>query len=69
MSDVSTNLEEIIDNELEEPLNWEEERFNRDMKVAHPIYNGMPFPDPFDRSIRTVTATCTRVSRESLIIK
>ncbi|MFT7106828.1 MAG: DNA (cytosine-5)-methyltransferase 1 [Yoonia sp.] len=69
MSDVSTNLEEIIDNELEEPLNWEEERFNRDMKVAHPIYNGMPFPDPFDRSIRTVTATCTRVLRESPIIK
>ena len=62
-------LEKITDNEPEEPLNWEEERFNRDMKIAHPIYNGMPFPDPFDRSSRTVTATCTRVSRESLVIK
>jgi DNA (cytosine-5)-methyltransferase 1 len=65
----ASNLEGITDNEPEEPLNWEEERFNRDMKVAHPIYNGMPFPDPFDRSSRTVTATCTRVSRESLVIK
>jgi DNA (cytosine-5)-methyltransferase 1 len=59
----------VTDNDPEEPLNWEEQRFNSDMKVAHPVYNGMPFPDPLDRSSRTVTATCTRVSRESLIIK
>lgn len=58
----------IYDNDPETPLNWEEERFNREMKEAHPIYNGMPFPDPLDRTSRTVTATCTRVSRESLII-
>lgn len=58
----------ITDNEPEAPLNWEEERFNREMKVSHPIYNGMPFPDPMERTSRTVTATCTRVSRESLII-
>lgn len=59
---------EIFDNEKEAPLSWEEERFNRDMKMAHPVYNGMPFPDPLDRTSRTVTATCTRVSRESLVI-
>ncbi|OWX99357.1 DNA (cytosine-5-)-methyltransferase [Thioclava sp. IC9] len=59
----------VTDNEPEERLNWEEQRFNKDMKVAHPVYNGMPFPDPLDRSSRTVTATCTRVSRESLIIE
>lgn len=59
----------VTDNDPEEPLNWEEQRFNRDMKEAHPVYNGMPFPDPLDRSSRTVTATCTRVSRESLVIK
>jgi len=58
----------ILDNEPEVPLNWEEERFNREMKVSHPIYNGMPFPDPLDRTSRTVTATCTRVSRESLVV-
>ncbi|WP_425081299.1 DNA cytosine methyltransferase [Ruegeria arenilitoris] len=64
----STGVSEVFDNEAEEPLNWEEERFNRDMKVAHPVYNGMPFPDPLERSSRTVTATCTRVSRESLVV-
>jgi DNA (cytosine-5)-methyltransferase 1 len=63
-----TQFDEIADNQPEEPLNWEEERFNRDMKTAHPVYNGMPFPDPLDRTSRTVTATCTRVSRESLVI-
>lgn len=62
----STN--HLFDNEPEEALNWEEARFNRDMKEAHPVYNGMAFPDPLNRSSRTVTATCTRVSRESLIV-
>lgn len=62
------NVFDVFDNTPEEPLSWEEERFNRDMKEAHPIYNGMPFPDPLERSSRTVTATCTRVSRESLVI-
>lgn len=62
-------LSSITDNEPESPLNWEEERFNREMKEAHPIYNGMPFPDPMERTSRTVTATCTRVSRESLIVQ
>jgi len=28
----------------------------------------MPFPDPLDRTVRTITATCTRVSRESIIV-
>jgi DNA (cytosine-5)-methyltransferase 1 len=64
----SDAITKILDDETEEALSWEEERFNRDMKVAHPIYNGMPFPDPLDRTSRTVTATCTRVSRESLVI-
>ncbi len=58
----------IFDNEREEILNWEETRFNRDMKERHPVYNVMAFPEPMERTSRTVTATCTRVSRESLII-
>jgi DNA (cytosine-5)-methyltransferase 1 len=58
----------ITDNTAEAALNWEEERFNQDMKQAHPIYNDMSFPDVLDRPSRTVTATCTRVSRESVII-
>lgn len=58
----------IWDNDREAILSKEEERFNREMKVAHPVYNGMPFPDPLERTSRTVTATCTRVSRESLVV-
>lgn len=58
----------VFDNDPEAPLNSEEFEFNRAMKVFHPVYNGMPFPDPLDRTSRTITATCTRVSRESIVI-
>ena len=50
-------------------LDPEERRINEAGKTAHPVYNAMPFPDPQDRSVRTITATCTRVSRESVIIE
>ncbi len=59
----------MIDHTPEAPLNSEEYEFNRAMKVFHPIYNGMPFPDPLNRTSRTITATCTRVSRESIVIQ
>lgn len=59
----------ITDNELEPFLNEEEARFNREMKLAHPIYNRMSFPDRSNHPARTVTATCTRVSRESIIFE
>lgn len=53
----------------EEPaLNAEELRMNREAKTYHPVYNNMAFPDPLDAPARTVTATCTRVSRESIVI-
>jgi DNA (cytosine-5)-methyltransferase 1 len=54
--------------ELEEPLNKEEERINCDSKTFHPVYNKMSFPEDLNRPSRTITALCTRVSRESLII-
>jgi DNA (cytosine-5)-methyltransferase 1 len=60
---------ELNDHVLEDFLDQEEERINRANKTNHPIYNRMPFPDPLDRSVRTVTATCTRVGRESIIIQ
>jgi DNA (cytosine-5)-methyltransferase 1 len=50
------------------PLNPEEVRLNQAMKQQHPFYNVMSFPDSLDRTARTVTALCTRVSRESIII-
>ena len=42
---------------------------NRDSKRFHPVYNRMAFPDPLDAPARTVTATCTRVSRESIVVE
>jgi DNA (cytosine-5)-methyltransferase 1 len=58
----------VTDNEFEAPLNEEETRLNREAKQYHPVYNVMPFPEPMGRAARTVTATETRVSRESLIV-
>ncbi|MCB9294046.1 MAG: DNA (cytosine-5-)-methyltransferase [Lewinellaceae bacterium] len=60
---------EVTDNYFEEPLSPEEERINREAKTYHPVYNKMSFPDQLTRPSRTVTATCTRVSRESIIVK
>ncbi|MFN0049469.1 MAG: DNA cytosine methyltransferase [Cytophagales bacterium] len=59
---------EVTELENEVNLTREEERINRDAKSYHPVYNKMEFPDKLDRPSRTVTATCTRVSRESIII-
>ena len=61
--------EEVHDLEVEEDLNSLEERMNREMKTNHPVYNNMAFPENLNHPARTITATCTRVSRESLIIK
>ncbi len=62
------DLRNVTDHVPEEPLNEEEVRVNSSAKTSHPVYNAMPFPDPLDRSVRTITATCTRVSRESIVI-
>jgi DNA (cytosine-5)-methyltransferase 1 len=55
--------------ENEPYLKQEESRMNREAKGYHPVYNKMSFPDSPDRPARTITSTCTRVSRESIIIK
>lgn len=62
------NKSSLADHDFEASLSWEEERINRDTKTHHPVYNNMSFPDRTDRPSRTVTATCTRVSRESIIV-
>jgi DNA (cytosine-5)-methyltransferase 1 len=59
---------ELVDHVQEDMLNAEEVRINRANKMTHTVYNAMPFPDPLGRSVRTITATCTRVSRESIVI-
>lgn len=61
-SEVSEHIEE-------DRLSAEEVRINRANKTTHTVYNAMPFPDPLDRTVRTITATCTRVSRESIVIE
>ncbi|HZG45486.1 MAG TPA: DNA cytosine methyltransferase [Allosphingosinicella sp.] len=59
---------EVTDHTLEDPLSAEEVRINCANKMRHIVYNAMPFPDVLDRPVRTITATCTRVSRESIVI-
>jgi DNA (cytosine-5)-methyltransferase 1 len=59
----------VTELENESDLTVEEERINRDSKTYHPVYNKMAFPENLDKPSRTVTATCTRVSRESIIVK
>src|ERR1043166_2753865 len=60
--------DEVTDHVEEDMLSAEEVRINRANKLNHTVYNAMPFPDPFDRPVRTMTATCTRVGRESIVI-
>jgi len=63
------NQNEIIDHVKEKSLNSEELRLNKESKIYHPVYNKMNFPDLLEKPSRTITGTCTRVSRESIIIK
>jgi DNA (cytosine-5)-methyltransferase 1 len=59
----------LTDHVVEDFLSPEEERINRENKTYHPIYNNMEFPDLLGRPARTITATCTRVTRESVVIE
>ncbi len=65
---VAISANQLTEMEAEAALNSEELRMNREAKAYHPVYNNMAFPDPMDEPARTVTATCTRVSRESIVI-
>lgn len=60
--------DQLTEMEREVPLGVEELRMNREAKAYHPVYNNMAFPDEPGLPSRTVTATCTRVSRESIVI-
>jgi DNA (cytosine-5)-methyltransferase 1 len=67
--DFALEAGDLRGNEREPPLTEEEVRLNSQSKQAHRVYNRMAFPDPLDRTARTVTAVCTRVSRESIVIQ
>lgn len=60
---------QLTEMEVEAPLAGQELRMNRDAKSHHAVYNNMAFPDRLEEPSRTVTATCTRVSRESIVIE
>ena len=60
---------DLTDHEEEVPLSPEEARLNKDLKTHHPVYNNMSFPDSLEKPARTVTATSTRVSRESIVVE
>jgi DNA (cytosine-5)-methyltransferase 1 len=66
---ITLSRSDLVDHDPEHVLSPEEERINCEMKTFHPVYNNMAFPDSLKRPSRTVTATCTRVSRESIVIE
>lgn len=66
---LSLDVNQVTERDIEHHLSDEELRMNQEAKAYHPVYNDMAFPDDLDRASRTVTATCTRVSRESIIIR
>ncbi len=59
---------QLTEMEFEAALDEEELRMNREAKAYHPVYNGMNFPDRLDLPSRTITATCSKVSRESIVV-
>ncbi|EQD73581.1 C-5 cytosine-specific DNA methylase, partial [mine drainage metagenome] len=61
--------EELSDHFMDTVLTDEEVQINRKSKVDHSWYGRMPFPDPVDRPARTVMATQTGVSRETLVLE
>jgi len=65
---IELRASQVTEMEPEPPLTGEQFRMNREAKRFHPVYNDMPFPDALERPARTVTATCTRVSRESIVV-
>jgi DNA (cytosine-5)-methyltransferase 1 len=66
---IQVQAEDLSDHIREPRLSEEEERINKEAKTHHPVYNRMSFPDNQNRPSRTITALCTRVSRESIIIR
>jgi DNA (cytosine-5)-methyltransferase 1 len=59
---------QLTDHDQEIPLTSEERRINEAQKKYHTVYNKMNFPEDLSTTARTMTATCTRVSRESVVV-
>ncbi|MCI4317999.1 MAG: DNA cytosine methyltransferase [Thermoplasmata archaeon] len=61
--------EQLSDHFMDTTLTPEEVQINRKSKLDHSWYGRMKFPDPVDRPARTVMATQTGVSRETLVLE
>ncbi len=61
-------VEQLSDHFMDTVLTMEEVQINRKSKIDHSWYGRMKFPDPVDRPARTVMATQTGVSRETLVL-
>jgi DNA (cytosine-5)-methyltransferase 1 len=59
----------LTDHFMDTRLSEEEIAINRKTKTDHSWYGRMSFPDPIDRPARTVMATQTGVSRETLVLE
>ena len=62
-------VDELSDHFMDTTLTPEEVQINRKAKVDHSWYGRMAFPDPTCRPARTVMATQTGVSRETLVLE
>jgi DNA (cytosine-5)-methyltransferase 1 len=60
---------ELSDHFMDTVLTREEVEINRKSKTDHSWYGRMAFPDPTNRPARTVMATQTGVSRETLVLE
>lgn len=67
--DLSLPEPKLTDHFMDTRLNQEEIEINRKSKTDHSWYGRMAFPDPLDRPARTVMATQTGISRETLVIE
>ncbi len=62
-------LDELSDHFMDTVLTQEEVQINQKSKMDHSWYGRMAFPDPTNRPARTVMATQTGVSRETLVLE
>jgi DNA (cytosine-5)-methyltransferase 1 len=67
--DIELPESKLTDHFMDTRLNQEEIEINRKSKTDHSWYGRMAFPDPLDRPARTVMATQTGISRETLVIE
>jgi DNA (cytosine-5)-methyltransferase 1 len=67
--DLAIPESDLTEHFMDTRLKPDEVEINRKSKTDHSWYGRMAFPDPIDRPARTVMATQTGVSRETLVLE